>query len=189
MGMLISGVLLWSVAHLFKSLAPEVRAGLESRLGAAARGLVAVCILAGLGLIIAGWRSILPMPVFDPPIWGRHANMLLMLLSIILFGAAQGASRIRQWVRHPMLTGMLLWAVGHLLANGEDRSIVLFGGLGLWALVSIIAISARDGAWVKPAKVASIGREAISLIIALIIYALLLWGHVYFAGVPLIPVG
>ena len=40
--------------------------------------------------------------------------------------------------------------MSHLLANGDGRSIVLFGGLGLWAVVAIVAINRRDGAWQKP---------------------------------------
>ena len=35
--------------------------------------------------------------------------------------------------------------------NGDLASLVLFGGLGLWAIVAIFATNARDGAWAKPA--------------------------------------
>jgi uncharacterized membrane protein len=109
-----------------------------------------------------------------------------MFFAILLIGAAQGASRIRQWIRHPMLTGVLVWAVGHILANGDNKSLVLFGGLGLWALISIVTVSRNEGAWVKPVKIASAGRELLSLVIAAILYALLFWAHPYLSGIPLI---
>src|SRR4051794_26472862 len=110
MGALIAGVLLWSIVHLTKSVAPGFRKSLQDKLGTGPhRGLVALLIIASVALMIYGWRTAQLEFVYDPPVWGRHLNMLLMIFAIILFGAAQGKSRIRQWVRHPMLTGMLVW--------------------------------------------------------------------------------
>ena len=54
------------------------------------------------------------------------------------------------WVVVPIEIGVLVWGLGHLFANGEGRSIVLFGGLALWALVEMVLINRRDGAWLKP---------------------------------------
>lgn len=187
MAMLITGVLLWSLIHLMKSVAPASRASIQGAIGEGPhRGLVALILLGSLALMIFGWRSTTAEFVYDPPAWGRHANMALMFIAILLIGAAQGASRIRQWIRHPMLTGVLIWAVGHLFANGDTKSLVLFGGLGLWALISIITVSRNEGAWVKPAKVASIGRELLSLVIVAILYVILLFIHPWIAGVPVV---
>jgi len=187
MAMLITGVLLWSLVHLMKSVTPGLRASIQGAIGEGPhKGLVALLLLGSLALMIFGWRSTPGGFVYDPPTWGRHANMTLMFFAILLAGAAQGASRIRQWIRHPMLTGVLVWAVGHLLANGDNKSLVLFGGLGLWALISIVTVSRNEGAWVKPVKIASAGRELLSLVIAAILYALLFWAHPYLSGIPLI---
>lgn len=186
MGALIAGVLLWSIVHLTKSVAPGFRTGLQEKLGAGPhRGLVALLIIASVALIIYGWRTAQFEFVYDPPVWGRHLNMLLMVFAIILFGAAQGKSRIRQWIRHPMLTGMLVWACGHLLANGDSRSVVLFGGLGLWAFISLFTVSRNEGVWVKPAETASVGREVLSIVIALVLYVILFGAHRFYTGVPL----
>ncbi|MEH6758031.1 MAG: NnrU family protein [Parasphingorhabdus sp.] len=187
MGALIAGILLWSIVHLVKSVAPGLRTSIRGKIGAGPhQGLVALLIVSALALMIYGWRTAEYEFVYDPPVWGRHLNMLLMVFSIFLFGAAQGKSRIKQWIRHPMLTGMLVWAVGHLLANGDSRSVVLFGGLGLWALISIFTVSRNEGAWQKPSETASIGREMLSIVIALVLYAVLFGAHRYFTGVALI---
>ncbi|NRD90902.1 NnrU protein [Sphingopyxis sp. BSNA05] len=187
MAMLITGVLLWSLVHLMKSVTPGLRASIQGAIGEGPhKGLVALLLLMSLALMIFGWRATPAEFVYDPPAWGRHANMALMFVAILLLGAAQGSSRIRQWIRHPMLTGVLIWAFGHLLANGDNKSLVLFGGLGLWALISIITISRNEGAWVKPAKIATAGRELLSLVIVAILYALLFWAHPFLSGVPLI---
>lgn len=187
MAMLITGVLLWSLIHLMKSVAPDLRGKIKSAIGEGPhKGLVALILLVSLALMIFGWRSTTAEFVYDPPAWGRHANLTLMFIAILLIGVAQGASRIRQWIRHPMLTGVLIWAVGHLLANGDNKSLVLFGGLGLWALISIITVSRNEGAWVKPTRVASLGRELLSVVIVAILYAILLFAHPWIAGVPVI---
>lgn len=187
MEMLIIGVLLWSLVHLMKSVTPGLRSSIQAVIGEGPhKGLVTLLLLVSLALMIFGWRSTTAEFVYDPPTWGRHANMTLMFVAILLLGAAQGSSRIRQWIRHPMLTGVLLWAVGHLLANGDNKSLVLFGGLGLWALISIFTVSRNEGHWVKPSKVASVGRELLSVAIAAILYALLFWAHPYLSGIPLI---
>lgn len=187
MEILIAGVLLWSIIHLMKSVTPGPRAAIQGAIGEGPhKGLVALILVVSLALMIFGWRSTPAEFVYDPPVWGRHANMALMFIAILLIGAAQGASRIRQWIRHPMLTGVLIWAGGHLLANGDNKSLVLFGGLGLWALISIITISRNEGVWVKPTKVASAGRELLSVVIVAILYVILVLIHPWIAGVPVV---
>lgn len=187
MGALIAGVLLWSIVHLTKSVAPGFRKSLQGTLGAGPhKGLVALLIIVSVALMIYGWLIAEPAFVYDPPSWGRHLNMLLMVFVILLFGASHGKSQIRQWVRHPMLTGLLVWAIGHLLANGDSRSVILFGGLGLWALISIFTISRNEGAWVKLTATASVGREILGLVIALVIYGALFMTHRYYTGMPLV---
>ena len=78
---------------------------------------------------------------------------LLVLVGFILFFAAYPPTNVKRLLRHPQLTGVALWGVGHLFANGESRSIVLFGGLTLWAIAEIVVINRRDGARDKPAPV------------------------------------
>ena len=187
MTLLIAGVLLWSIVHLMKSVTPGVRASIQATIGEGPhKGLAALLLLTSVGLMIYGWRTTPAKFVYDPPGWGRHLNMLLMVVAIYLIGVAQGKSRVKQWLRHPMLTGVLVWAIGHLLANGDNKSLVLFGGIGLWALLSIITVSRNEGAWVKPAEVATVGREIVSVVIALVLYAILFGTHRFIAGVALV---
>lgn len=186
MGALIAGVLLWSIVHLVKSVAPGLRTNIRAKIGEGPhQGLVALLIVTSIALMIYGWRTAQYEFVYDPPTWGRHLNMLLMVFAIFLFGAAQGKSKIKQVIRHPMLTGMLIWASGHLIANGDSRSVVLFGGLGLWALISLFTVSRNEGAWVKPTETATMGRETLSVAIALVLYAILFGMHRFYAGVAL----
>ena len=53
-------------------------------------------------------------------------------------------------LRHPMLHSVQIWAVAHLLVNGDLASIILFGSMLLWATGSILLIN-RAEAWNRPA--------------------------------------
>ena len=185
MGYLMAGVLVWSAVHLMKSVTPGLRRSIIASVGDGAhKGMVALALVVALALMIFGWRNPGEVSaVYDPPAWGRHLNMLTMFFAILLFGASHSKSHLARWIRHPMLTGMALWAGGHLLANGDSRSVVLFGGLGLWALVSIVTISMVEGRWERPARTVGWGREIVGVLIAIVIYAVLLFAHPWFAGV------
>lgn len=182
---LFLGVLLWTLVHLFPSIMADKRNELNNSLGNKYQGGFALLIVLSLILIVIGWRSTPPEILYNPPSMGRHLNMLFMLVAIILFGAAHSKSRIKQFVRHPMLLSAHIWALGHLLANGETRSIVLFGGMLVWTILSFIFINKRDGEWVKPAETADINGEIKLLGIAVVIYFLLIVLHPYFAGMPI----
>ena len=188
MGLLIIGVLLWSFVHLYPSVFPERRSLLIEKLGGKYKGIFAICIVFSIVLIVLGWRSTVPSPVYDIPSWGRHLNMTTMFIAILLLGAgsSKGISRIKQYIRHPMLTGVAIWGIGHLLANGDIRSVILFGGLTLWAIASMITISRNEGSWVKPTEIAGIKREGILLVITVVVYLVLFSTHRWFAGMPLV---
>ena len=180
---LILGMLLWSGAHLIPSAARPFRASLVERLGAQKyQGLFALVIVAALALIIFGWRSTAPVPVYAVPSWGRIAASLLLLPALVLFIASGIPTNIKRIVRHPQLTGVLVWATGHLLANGESRSLVLFGGMALWALIEMGSINRRDGAWQRPEPTPLLG-DLKPVVAAVVMYAVLLFAHPYFAGV------
>lgn len=150
--LLLLGLALWIAAHAFKAAAPGARADLAARLGdGPARGAMAAGIGLGLLLMILGYRAAPFVAIWTPPLWTVHLNNLLMLVAFIVFGMGMSKGRARAWLRHPMLTGVAIWALAHLLVNGDLASILLFGGLGAWALAEMALINARDGAWVRPA--------------------------------------
>ncbi|PWQ93619.1 NnrU family protein [Leucothrix arctica] len=188
MNLLIIGVLLWSCVHLYPSIFSARRDAISERMGKSYKGIYAVCIVFSIVLIVIGWKHTIPEQVYVNPSWGRHLNMLTMFFAIMLLGAgsSKGISRIKQYIRHPMLMGIVVWSVGHLLANGDIRSLILFGGMLVWAIVSMITINRRDGAWVKPTEIAGVKREGILLVITIVVYLVLFMTHRFFAGMPLV---
>jgi uncharacterized membrane protein len=96
----------------------------------------------------------------------------------LLFAAYAPAGRIAAAVRHPMLAATKLWAFGHLLANGEVRSVALFGAFLVFAVIDRIAVKAR-GDNGRPYKTAIGDGVAIGA-------GLALWAAIYFQLHPLI---
>jgi uncharacterized membrane protein len=184
---LILGVLIWSGVHLIPSVAQPFRASLIERLGEQKYpGLFAMSILISLGLIIFGWRSTPPVPVYAVSSWGRIAALLLVYPALVLFVASGLPTNIKRVLRHPQLSGVLVWSVGHLLANGESRSLVLFGGMAAWALVEMLTINRRDGDWVRPKPIPASG-DLKPILIAAVAYGVLLFAHPYLSGVSAMP--
>lgn len=187
MAMLISGLLIWIAVHLFPTIAPASRLRMVTRLGNGPyQAIFSLLIIAGLLFIVFGWRNTVPGHVYSPLDGLRHPAMLLVVIGFILMVAASFPTRIKRILRHPQLTGVLLWAIAHLLLNGDSRSVLVFGTVAVWTLISMVMINRRDGAWVKPEIVGGWGREIFVVVIGLVITALAVRFHQYLSGIPLI---
>ena len=179
------GVFLWAFAHLVPSAARPLRQSLVGRLGENGyKGVFSLAIIAAIALIVIGWRSTPEEYLYVLPPWSRTAALGLMVVSFILLGAANYPTAIKRFLRHPMLTGVVLWSIAHLLANGTTRALVLFGGLGLWALIEIPLINRRKGAWEKPAAPGLV-REIRGVAISLVFFVAISYLHPRFTGVAL----
>ena len=186
MGLLIAGLLVWALVHFTPSLAAPLRQKLITQLGEKVyKILFAVLMFTALALIILGWRGTLPSHLYQLPGFTRHIAMLLVLIAFILFGASNYTTRIKQFIRHPQLTGVVVWALAHLVLNGDNRSVLLFGSLGLWAVLEIVFINRREGEWVKQ-PVPGWAREIRGLAVSLAVFVVVVLLHPYMTGVSII---
>jgi uncharacterized membrane protein len=177
MTLLVAGVILWSIAHLFKRLAPDARA----RMGDAGKGIVAVALLISVVLMVLGYRAAELVPVYSPVPGIGHLSVTLMLVAVYLYGVGGTKGTLYTRMRHPMLWGTVIWAVAHLLVNGDAASIVLFGGIGLWALVAMAAIN-RSAAWVVPADGQGLKGDLKNIVGTAAIFSLIVWVHGWLLG-------
>jgi len=187
MELLAGGIILWAVVHLFPAVAVPLRARLIGAMGEKPyKGVFALVMFAALGMIIVGWRSTPPVAVYSPPSWSRELAFLLMFFSIVLFGASHARTNIKRFVRHPQLSSIMLWSLAHLVANGDSRSLVLFGGMLVWAMIEVPLINGRQGEWVKPER-AAMKSEVIGILISVVVFLVLIALHPQFAGVSALP--
>ena len=134
---MIAGLVLFLGTHTLTTMR-DLRTRLIASMGEGGyKAGYALASLAGLVLIVWGfahYRATGWIDVWSPPKTLKHINVALMLPAVILVVASYIRGRIYTTVKHPMLTGVKLWAFGHLLANGDLGGIILFGSFLGWAV-------------------------------------------------------
>jgi uncharacterized membrane protein len=148
---LVLGLVLFLGTHAFTMLRGP-RARLIERIGEGPYKM-GYTVLSLVGIVITAigygrYRADGYIDVWSPPVFTRHLALLLVLLAFIAFAAAYLPGRIRRALNHPMLAGVKIWALAHLLANGDLGSIILFGSFLAWAVAARISVKRRDE--VKP---------------------------------------
>ena len=150
MTLLILGLLLFLGVHSVRVFAEGWRGGVRARLGEGAyKGLYTLASVAGLVLIVWGYGVARQQPValWLPPVWTRHLAALMLVPAFILLVAAYvPGNSIKAKVHHPMVLGVKVWALAHLLANGTLADVLLFGGFLVWAVLCFRAARQRDRA-------------------------------------------
>ncbi|SMX47272.1 NnrU family protein [Maliponia aquimaris] len=172
MALLILGVALWWAAHFFKRIAP----GIREPMGDKGKGPVALALALSVVLMIFGYRM-----ADGAFFWGRSPATvgimnLLVLAAIYLMSPAAKKGKLLAGMRHPMLTGFALWALAHLLVNGDVPSFVLFGGLALWALAEIVVINRAEPNW-TPRTPGPIAKDGIFMAASLVLLVVIGYVH------------
>ena len=183
--LLVAGLALFIAVHLVPSIVP-LRAALIARLGAGPYcGLFSLIALVGLVLVVWGFARAPFEPLYTAPAWGRQVALFAVPVALVLLAAANMPTHIRAVFRHPMLLGVLLWAIAHLLSNGDLRSVVLFGSFAGYAVLDLISVRAR-GKRPSTEKAPRLAMDAAAIAAGLVAAGLLAYFHANLFGVPAI---
>ncbi len=184
---LITGVALWSIVHFIPTLAQPLRQRLITSFGITPYKIIfSIIVLLSIALMVFGWRTTSQVTLYQLPAWSGPVGFVLMVIAFVLFGSAHHPTAIKRFIRHPQLMSIVVWSISHLITNGSTRTLILFGGLGLWALLEMPLINAREGSYSKP-EAPGFKFEIKGLIISTIIFIAALFLHPYFTGVSPIP--
>jgi len=83
------------------------------------------------------WHAVAPIILSPIALWLVVAGLMSPNpLSVSVRNEAKPGA-ITGVTRHPILWGFLLWSGSHVLANGDLRSLILFGGLALFSAFGI----------------------------------------------------
>ena len=188
MTILILGLVLFLGLHSTRIVSESGRERAIARFGEGPwKGMYSLISAIGFVLIVWGFaRARYDAPqLWTPPAGARHITMLLMLIALILFASFLfKRSRITAVVHHPMLWAVLVWSVGHLLANGSAADLLLFGAFLVWSAADLATSYARDRrngiVYPEPQLGATVG----AIVVGLVVYALLIGGlHLWLFGV------
>jgi uncharacterized membrane protein len=186
---LILGIILFLGTHTLTTLR-ETRSELIARFGEKTfKG--AYSLAAGVGFVLIVWgfsryRSEDWIQLWSPPEWTRHITITLMWFAFVALAfAGPKPSRIRGWLRHPMLVGIKIWALAHLLANGDAGGMILFASFLAWAVYDRIAVKRRGD--IGAPRVATFTRaDTIGVIAGTVAYVAMIFLHPLLIGVPVI---
>ena len=178
---LIAGLVLFFGVHVFTSLR-QTRMRFIARIGEGAyKGLYSALSLAGFILIVIGMSQAQMAALWQPPEWGPYAARWIMPFALVLLAAAYIPGNFKRFTAHPMLWAVTLWALVHLLSNGDLAGVLLFGAFGLYALYAMWA-QTRRGMQPKSSRGPVVGDIA-AVLAGLLAYVLLLKFHANLFGV------
>ncbi len=188
MSALILGLLMFLGMHSSRIVAEGWRTQVIAQRGPGAwKGLYTVVSLVGFGLIIWGYGQarMEPLVLWAPPVWTKHLAALLVLVSLVLLVAAQvPGNSIKARLHHPMVLGVKLWALAHLLANNTLADLLLFGSFLVWAVLDFRSSRQRDRAAGTVYPPGSTGRTVLVVVLGVAVWALFaFWLHAVLFGV------
>jgi uncharacterized membrane protein len=181
---LIAGLVIFFAVHMFSSFR-TTRGKVIQRLGEKRyKAGYALLAVAGFILIVIGVGKSESVTLWQPAEWGRYAAVWFMPFAFISLAAAFIPSNFQRFTAHPMMWGVTLWALLHLLANGNLTDLVLFGSFGLYA---VHAMSAQNTRGVRPSQIRRpLLHDAAVVAAGLILYWLFLHFHANLFGVPVV---
>ena len=186
MALLIAGLTIFFVVHFYSAFRSRTPGkDVKERLGEGTyMGLYSLISAIGLGLIVYGYMQAPPTGnLYVGPEWARHATMTLLLIAFILLTAAYvPGTHIKKIVKHPMLSAVILWSIGHLLIGANQQKALLFGSFLVFSIVDFVTASARERG--APTPSANIANDLIAIGIGGAVYAAtLFWAHEAIFGV------
>ena len=191
MSLLIIGLIIFLGSHSSRIFAEPWRNHMIDRLGEVKwKGLYTIVSLIGLILVVIGYGQARQAPIvlWQPATYLIHIAILLNLVAFIFLAASSPSNNaIRLKLKHPMILGVKVWALAHLLANGTLVDLILFGSFLLWAVSDFR--SARKRPIHMPEKAVISTKATITVVVTgIVLWAAFIFGlHQYLIGVS--PLG
>jgi len=175
MTLLLLGLALFLGVHSTRIVAEGWRTATVARVGEKPwKAIYSLLSIAGFVLLVIGYGAARQSPVvlFAPPVWTRHLAALLTIPAFVLLVAAYvPGNAIKRAIGHPMVAGVKVWALAHLLANGTLADVLLFGTFLAWAVLGFIAARRRDRAAGTTYPAGPGSRTAITVVVGLVAWA------------------
>lgn len=189
MALLVVSIILFLAVHLIRALAPGFRLSMIERLGRPfwiaiqSVASIATLILLIYAFSIARYETTV---LYSPPAWASHITITLMLIACIcLVAGFLPAGYIAVKTKHPMVLAVKIWAVAHLLANGDSAGVLLFASFLAWGVILRISLKRRArGGEIVPKQLVSAKYDAAAVLLGIVLWGAIIWKlHEWLIGV------
>ena len=187
--LLIIGIAVFLGTHLVPAL-PGLRERLISHFGQNGyKVLFSLLSIAGFVLLVWGFARAPVVQVWSPPDWTRWVAIVLMVPAFIFVVAAYVPGRIKAKLKHPFLVAIKIWALAHLIANGDLASMVLFGSFLAYAVFDRMTLKRRPvTGLVTVAETGPARNDIIAIAVGIALYGVfLIWLHPLLIGTSPLP--
>ncbi|KAA3513272.1 NnrU family protein [Agrobacterium rosae] len=187
--LLILSLLFFLGTHSLRIVAPDFRNRMIARMGEGpwkgVYSLVSVIAIAFVAYAFDQARQVTGI-LYSPPIWTSHIALTLMLIAMIcLVASLVPAGHIATKTKHPLILAVKIWALAHLLANGETSSVLLFVSVLAWGVVMRISLKRRQRAGeVVTRPFVSARYDIVAVVLGIVLWAAFIWKlHEWLIGV------
>ena len=188
MTLFILGLLGFIGTHLVRVVADAWRTRMRERIGAQRyKALYSMVSLISFAAMVWGYgqaRHDSPV-LWEASVGAYHATAALMLLSMLcLAGFHSPRSHLSVKLRHPMLWGVVVFSIAHLLVNGRVIDVMLFGSWLVWSVWTLISCVRRDQRDQVVYPEPRIRSTVIHGVVGVVLYGVFaLWLHLPLIGV------
>ena len=182
MSILISGLLIFFISHFYSTFrSRETEKDIKVKMGEKAyMGAYSLISALGLGLIIWGYMQAgVTEQLFAGLNFDYSLRLLLMLLAFIFLVAANlPTGYIKSTLKHPMLVGVSIWSITHLIDGATERQALLFGSFLIYSVIDMVVVSKRTTSIKASIKQISWKSDVTAIVIGIIAYAVtVVWLH------------
>jgi uncharacterized membrane protein len=187
MALFLIGLVIFLGSHSCRIFAESWRNNMIDRIGEVKwKGLYTIISLIGFIIMVIGYGQARQSTVV---LWQPNSFLIYIALAlnliafIFLAGSSPSNNAIRLKLKHPMILGVKVWALAHLLSNGTLVNLILFGSFLIWAVLDFRSARKRPVHITEQAQV-STKATVIAITAGVILWAVFVFGlHQYLIGV------
>ena len=187
MALFLIGLIIFLGSHSCRIFAESWRNQMIDRIGEVKwKGLYTIISLIGFVIMVIGYGQARQSTVV---LWQPNSFLIYIALAlnliafIFLAGSSPSNNAIRLKLKHPMILGVKVWALAHLISNGTLVDLILFGAFLIWAVLDFRSARKRPIHIAEQAQV-STKATAITIAIGVILWVAFIFGlHQYLIGV------
>ncbi|GEO84028.1 MULTISPECIES: NnrU family protein [Alphaproteobacteria] len=191
MTVLILGIILFIGTHMVRVVAPGFRTAMVERFGDGGwKAIHGVASVISLVVLVYGWQQAPVVDLWFPPKGMTHLTLTLMLFAMIcLIAGLLPAGHIATKTKHPMVLSVKIWALAHLLSNGDLASVLLFGSFLAWGVIVRISLKRRQRAGEITLRPFVSGIYDVAAVVGgIVVWGLFIWKlHLLLIGVAPLP--